>query len=321
MSLVCPPEFQPLIYPCSPVGVDVFYSPIDDTYMVNVDEMTGVHHVSIDPKYPYSSSSSAFEPSKRRKRQANETANAGNSSLEKVYLMEERMTKPGFHSFITVAQSDTFLVVRQVRHRLVITLPNTVHNLKIARFFLVLRGAAPESSGAVFFRQDQPHIDLFVFFSVFFSCFFLFLAVCVLLWKTKQMLDTQRSRHQRRLEMEHMASRPFARALVAIDTPTAPDSPKPQPQKKPKHSASKYLLAPPDDGLHLNYLALEPTDDGVAAVGTFFFQLPGGTSAPVKACLGSALLTMRVMYPNHQHLLLSKNTLSRNSRRPSSVST
>jgi hypothetical protein len=45
-----------------------------------------------------------------------------------------------------------------------------------------------------FHRQDQLHIDLFVFFSVFFSCFFLFLSVCVVMWKVKQAADLRRAR-------------------------------------------------------------------------------------------------------------------------------
>jgi hypothetical protein len=43
-------------------------------------------------------------------------------------------------------------------------------------------------------RQDQLHIDLFVFFSVFFSCFFLFLSVVVVIWKVKQTADMRRAR-------------------------------------------------------------------------------------------------------------------------------
>jgi hypothetical protein len=76
--------------------------------------------------------------------------------------------------------------------------------------------------------QDQLHIDLFVFFSVFFSCFFLFLSgtriitlgscilntnvflfvyltgflffpACVVLWKLKQMGDLRRARNRKQL--------------------------------------------------------------------------------------------------------------------------
>ena len=318
----------------------MYYTPIDDTYVVDVLKTTGVHQVLVDPKYPYWSDYPSMQRGGHARRRQRRTLNDSSSyndtvgNAEKIYVMEEKYAND-FNSFITVDQPDMFLVVRDVRDRLVITLPNSVHNLKIARFYLILHGrggrGVGDSYGTLFFRQDQPHIDLFVFFSVFFSCFFLFLAVCVLMWKSKQAFDSQRSRHQRRLEMEHMASRPFAKVLVTIDHPNdlAPDSPRPTTRsmergttrsRLPKYT-SKYSLSGSntlstlqsnsgDDNIRINPMALEPTDDGFAAVGTFFFQLPGGSTAPVKACLGSALLTMRVMYPNHPHLL-PKPTLRR----------
>ena len=88
---------------------------------------------------------------------------------------------------MTVRDPWPALVIRDVRDRLVLTYPHQLHPLKSTRFYLVvLAGSEGPAQGLLFFRQDQAHIDLFVFFSVFFSCFFLFLALCVLLWKAKQ---------------------------------------------------------------------------------------------------------------------------------------
>ncbi|CAM9123882.1 unnamed protein product [Bubo scandiacus] len=67
------------------------------------------------------------------------------------------------------------------------------------------------AAGLVTYLTDQAHIDLFVFFSVFFSCFFLFLALCVLLWKAKQGLDARHEQRRHLQEMSKMASRPFAK--------------------------------------------------------------------------------------------------------------
>ena len=195
-----------------------------------------------------------------------------------------------------------------------ITLPNNIHRLKITRFYIVLQGvgstADNETYGNIFFRQDQPHIDLFVFFSVFFSNFFLFLAICVMLWKLKQAVDARQSRHRRQQEMQHMASRPFAKADVLIEpelpelcpppdniqNPAAAHGARKGAQAIPKLS-SKYSLnsnsndvASLEDKPHVRHFALEPTDDGIAAVGTVFVQLPGGSCAPVRACLGSSLV-------------------------------
>jgi len=123
-----------------------------------------------------------------------------------VFLRHE-LTARGLTSFITVDQKNTFLVVRNLRDRLVLTLPNYIHDLSNTRFFLALvarnsstgpddPNAGQPSYGMIFFRQDQLHIDLFVFFSVFFSCFFLFIAVCVVGWKAKQAADIRRARRR-----------------------------------------------------------------------------------------------------------------------------
>lgn len=109
---------------------------------------------------------------------------------------------------------------------------------------MVLQALDPPDSdkktayGIVFSRQDQLHIDLFVFFSVFFSCFFLFLAACVVAWKAKQAADVRRARRRHVVEMLHMAKRPFASVTLNLSA-----------RPKPKKSAH-YDLRP---------VALEPT--------------------------------------------------------------
>ena len=100
-------------------------------------------------------------------------------------------------------------------YRLVIALPEQLHDLRTTRFFLLVKSNQSESFGYVYFRQDQLHIDLFVFFSVFFSCFFLFLAACVVLWKIKHLVDRRRAIQRHHIELQHLARRPFA--LVNVD--------------------------------------------------------------------------------------------------------
>ncbi|XP_066575426.1 multiple epidermal growth factor-like domains protein 8 [Amia ocellicauda] len=332
-------------------------------------------------------------------------------------IREERVQ--GLITYITVWRPQTVLIVRGVRDRVVITFPHEVHSLKSSRFYIVLRGvgrdaegagggrAAPgESQGLLFLRQDQAHIDLFVFFSVFFSCFFLFLSVCVLLWKVKQFLDFRREQRRHLQEMTKMASRPFAKLTVYLEPeepqlvylpPSAAlpplgstgstrtgggkgglgglgrgvvvggggggsrgrlgggssygklDSQPPSggggglgSQPLPLHYLHQYAhahshhhhhppyhhhhhhhppastaTAPPlSQGPHYHQfcrsdpflsqlmgfsyccfkvgpITLEPTDDGMAGVATVLLQLPGGILAPNRACLGSALVTLR----------------------------
>lgn len=228
--------------------------------------------------------------------------------------------------------------------------------------------------------------DLFVFFSVFFSCFFLFLSVCVLLWKVKQFLDFRREQRRHIQEMTKMASRPFAKLTVYLEPeepqlvylPSAggggavslahvrtgklgamvvgqrgrPGAPSykhdPNTGTATHHHHHHLALNGSNSGQHLplHYLnahhynassttnptshhhhhpashgsyqhfcrsdpflsqllgfsyssfkvgpiTLEPTDDGMAGVATVLIQLPGGILAPNRACLGSALVTLR----------------------------
>ncbi|XP_055897034.1 multiple epidermal growth factor-like domains protein 8 [Biomphalaria glabrata] len=211
------------------------------------------------------------------------------------------------NTYITVGQHNSILVVRDVRFRLVITLPRDQHELKTSKFFIIIRsrGGSPNTTyGNLYFRQDQPHIDLFVFFSVFFSCFFLFLAVCVMLWKMKQTFDARRSRQMREREMECMASRPFARILVLIEHDDPLYLPLSLGISRRRSRLSRYRhqyynnndinnisSLPPPRELRVIPIAIEPTEDGLASVGTVLFQLPGGSTAPSQLCLGSALTT------------------------------
>lgn len=113
------------------------------------------------------------------------------------------------------------------------------------RFYLVLQALDPADTdkkvayGIVFFRQDQLHIDLFVFFSVFFSCFFLFLAACVVAWKAKQAADVRRARRRHVVEMLHMAKRPFASVTLNLGI-----------RPKPRARSAHFDLRP---------VAVEPT--------------------------------------------------------------
>ncbi len=300
----------------------MYFTAIDETYIIDVDPITGVHTVRIDPKYRYTTDQRA--DSLRQTRQSGpdtEDNGSGASNLtdtEKEYRYETKEAK-AFNTFVNLLHPDTFLVIKNVQNRLVITLPNDIHRLKITRFYMVLHGVgnaiSNETLGNLFFRQDQPHIDLFVFFSVFFSNFFLFLAICVMLWKLKQAVDARQTRQRRQQEMQHMASRPFAKTDIVID-PDLPELGPPSdiqplmgaaaaltgrkgaagmlPKLSSKYSLNSSTMEATspcgEDNFQLKPLAVEPTDDCVAAISTVFIQLPGGTCAPVKGCLGSALV-------------------------------
>ena len=121
------------------------------------------------------------------------------------YKLISRKCDNRLGTYVRLEDPATVVQVTGLKNRLVISLPEGKHDLRTTRFFLAIRGAINATSlrfekrwaaengdskgswsyGSIYFRQDQLHIDLFVFFSVFFSCFFLFLSICVLVWKVK----------------------------------------------------------------------------------------------------------------------------------------
>ncbi|ESO94412.1 hypothetical protein LOTGIDRAFT_145046, partial [Lottia gigantea] len=302
-------------------GVDVYFANSEEIFVTDVNVTNGIHLVHLDNKLIVDASEALFGHSdllRRNKRSVFEDSNHGkraavNSPVTGPFSLQE-VKANDLNTFITIKKHMTILVVRDVQFRLVITLPSDVHKLGTSRFFIVLSSKGDKKHnvtyGSLYFRQDQPHIDLFVFFSVFFSCFFLFLAMCVMLWKMKQAFDTRRNRQLRAQEMECMASRPFAKVLVlikhdySIPTPVSFSLRKNRPLKL----VPKNMHCPNPSPIHLPPInikepqlctapiAVEPTDDGIAAVGTILIQLPGDIHAPTKLCLGSAL-TMRLSPP------------------------
>ncbi|XP_064883997.1 multiple epidermal growth factor-like domains protein 8 [Oncorhynchus nerka] len=214
--------------------VEVYVSNSHDTFIVDVDLHTGIHAIKIEDESVARGGASGGDketPLSPMKVYANSSSSLGGAMLPNTPLQlhakpqgadrEVREAKvEGLISYITMWKPQTVLIVRGVRDLVVITFPHEVHSLKSSRFYIALRGVGAEerrgeSQGLLFLHQDQAHIDLFVFFSVFFSCFFLF--VCVLLWKIKQFMDFRREQRRHIQEMTKMASRPFAKLTVYLE--------------------------------------------------------------------------------------------------------
>ncbi|XP_051632133.1 multiple epidermal growth factor-like domains protein 8 [Manacus candei] len=190
-------------------AVDLFVATSYDTFAVDVEPGTGRHLVRVQGAGAAGGGPTGAADT------GPTGATGGPGAPEEPALREERAQ--GLVTYLTVREPVPALVVRGVRDRLVLTYPHARHPLKSTRFYLLVLGGPGPSQGLLFFRQDQAHIDLFVFFSVFFSCFFLFLALCVLLWKAKQGLDARHERRRHRQEMSKMAARPFARVTVCFE--------------------------------------------------------------------------------------------------------
>uniref|UniRef100_A0A146L5D8 Multiple epidermal growth factor-like domains protein 8 n=2 Tax=Lygus hesperus TaxID=30085 RepID=A0A146L5D8_LYGHE len=245
-------------------NLELYLSPREDTFVVELNRSTWSHEIRLDSRY-YDNGESIGEifPDEYS---MNHVHSPHHHSGVRIDRKIEKVAT-GLSDFITVYRHSNLVVVKNITNRLVITLPNDRHDLGRAKFFIILLAVDRPTYGTIYFRQDQLHIDLFVFFSVFFSCFFLFLAACVVAWKAKQATDMRRARRRHVVEMLHMAKRPFAGVTVLVDPPSPCEIP-------------------------VRPIALEPTYDNAAAVGTLFVRLPGGDSVPTRLALASALVVL-----------------------------
>ena len=289
-------------------GVDFFLAAKDDVFIVEVDKETGLHDIYIDEKYSvdlksHKITTDVFSTVKRGKRYIEDytwkSVNITEHLSEEV-LLPTVANAQGLTTYIEVKKCEDFLLVKNLENRLVVTIPQEVHDLRTTRFYMILRGTGKETYGNLFFRQDQTRIDLFVFFSVFFSCFFLFLAICVVVWKVKQAFDLRRARRLHAAEMKHMASRPFARIVTIVDDDEDSDLYLYSPcnyRKKLKHMKTHGRDSPKhqqiEDKLCLRPIAVEPLSDGFGAIATILVQLPGGANSLVRMSLASSLITAR----------------------------
>ncbi|KAG1714971.1 Multiple epidermal growth factor-like domains protein 8 [Nymphon striatum] len=330
-------------------GVDFYFSAKEDTFVVKVNKTTGIHYVTIDDKYGLKLSdddgvtnSNSFnkgiklESSKSKftvkrsltevlenRMMVNVTERYSAHKLKKIHASPSELIK-----FVRINDPHEFIVIKNLKNRLVITVPLEIHDLRSTRFYMVLHGIGSDSQnltfGNMFFRQDQPRIDLFVFFSVFFSCFFLFLSICVIIWKVKQVFEHRQEQQRHAEEMKHMASRPFAKILVIVDEsnfddvdfmvpPSMYSSPSHPSNHHHKKSRNKHLvytqvtrdfvpkipLLTIEEKHGVRAISVEPTSDNLAAVSTVLMQLPGGTCAPVRLTLASTLAAIRSFPPGY----------------------
>lgn len=322
--------------------LDLYMSPQDDSFVVHTNQSTGQHRIFLDNRYSWFPASDSeedlLEPIELNPFRVAATAALDNITMAGIgSASDERYNTPSLsdscHSvapngfsvydkrasalstYVTLRQCNTLLRVYGLKNRMVLTLPQSAHNLSTTKFFIALRATnGPASYGLVFFRQDQLHIDLFVFFSVFFSCFFLFLAVCVVAWKAKQAADVRRARRRHVVEMLHMAKRPFSTVTLYFG-----DGPEitPVPLRRrgrgnasgassTKHIAASGSSNRPSVLASVRPVAIEPTADGLAAVCSVFISLPGKSRGPVSLALGSALTSLARHSSGHSRTFMRR---------------
>ncbi|XP_076363858.1 LOW QUALITY PROTEIN: attractin-like protein 1 [Tachypleus tridentatus] len=127
--------------------------------------------------------------------------------------------------------------------------------------------------------SQHKSLDLLQFFITFSSCFLTLLVIAAVLWKVKQKYDLYRRRQQLFVEMEQMASRPFAGVLLSVDNFDMSEI---------SENADSSYPAP---------VALEPCLGGKAAVLSLIVKLPTNNKnyTPQGQCgiaIASALVSL-----------------------------
>ncbi|XP_043238778.1 multiple epidermal growth factor-like domains protein 8 [Amphibalanus amphitrite] len=262
-------------------AVDVYLTAHEDALQVEVNSSTGEHRIVFDPRYHTEPEDHIGGLRARR-----DTAPLSNSTATPLYRRVTRAAAQ-VNTFIELTGRRDLLLVRRVRGRLTVQLPQHQYDLRTTTFYLAaLSVGVTPARGTVFFRQDQHKMNMAVFFSVFFSCFFLFLSLCVAMWRLRRLTSRRRSARQQEAEMRNMARRAVARVTLHL-----------QPEEETAQGAARRRRRSPD--LPVRPAAVEPCSDGVAGVTTVFVQLPGGAAAPTRLALASTLTLLgRAAAPN-----------------------
>lgn len=138
------------------------------------------------------------------------------------------------------------------------------------------------------FSQHRT-LDLLQFFVTFSTCFLTLLIIAAVLWKIKQRYDIYRRRQQAFLELEHMASRPFASIFVELRSDYDIST-----KSRMDTGDGNYSIVRRRDPTPI---ALEPCATGKAAVLSLILRLPSGGQRTVPSgqtglAIGSALVSL-----------------------------
>ena len=213
-------------------------------------------------------------------------------------------TKTAFPNHIVDAQGGelsmftTFktglLLVQGIQRRVTIGIPYRYHKFGRDRFYVgvITRGntESRDTAGVVYFKQELAQIDLFVFFSVFFSVFFLILSLFFLLWKIKQLHHGRQFVMQQQIAMETMASRPFSVYNMQIERNEPIRSFAKVHSKLLEQASVRNRRSQRGRQLTISPMAIEYTEDELAAIGTIFVQFPENEESMWNIALASGIV-------------------------------
>ncbi|CAF0747053.1 unnamed protein product [Adineta steineri] len=163
-----------------------------------------------------------------------------------------------------------------------------------------------KTHGFIKIYQSRMNIDLFVFFSVFFSSFFLFLSIGICFWKVKFAYEIHRRRRTLKHEYHKRMARPFAKIQLFIKPSTIisnDDEENFQQLSSPVVSSSVDIpLLLPSTRTDIDYsphvVSVEPLRDQNNCYTTLLFHLPGDLSTQYRLCAGTTLAQLPSDYSN-----------------------
>lgn len=154
--------------------IDFFMSSNDDSLVVQTNHSNGLHEILLDSKYQWiqeidtdldysenlnitplvTSSKKSFDNASIPHGFSDDRNPDCRSSYGKFHVLDKVAQTLSTH--VTLNQCNTLLRVFGLKNRLVVTLPQNVHNLSGTRFFIALRAANHATvTGLLFFRFDR----------------------------------------------------------------------------------------------------------------------------------------------------------------------
>jgi hypothetical protein len=125
-------------------AVHVYLSPREDTFVIRQETNTWMHLVKFDHKYSFTVDESSPDPTKGNFPPTHNNNNNGTEngmSLKSVfpetYRLEE-LEAAGFTTHVTLREPKSVLVVKNLRNRLVVTLPQVriITNIRSSTFYI-----------------------------------------------------------------------------------------------------------------------------------------------------------------------------------------
>ncbi|CAM4948074.1 unnamed protein product [Rotaria socialis] len=162
-----------------------------------------------------------------------------------------------------------------------------------------------KTNGFIKIYQSRMNIDLFVFFSVFFSSFFLFLSIGICFWKVKFAYEIHRRRRTLKHEYHKRMARPFAKVQLFMKPSTIVSNDEDNSQQLTFPQATSSVDIPlllPSTRTDIDYSAhvvsVEPLRDQNNCYTTLLFHLPGDLSTQYRLCAGTTLAQLPQDYAN-----------------------